>query len=167
MTKLIITYILFLICNIGLSQSNDNLIDWNNPDYSYAKVYLYGLETLDGRLIVENDSLNETVYDSEGVELSQAQAKKVIGVITGENTGTFDEQAMCFLPHHGIVFYDSKDRPIGHVSICISCGNKIVHPETISNDKGMNILTEVIRELNQPVFRQTKEYQEYSRNKNK
>ncbi|MDJ1467904.1 hypothetical protein [Xanthocytophaga flava] len=35
--------------------------------------------------------------------------------------GTLPEQAICYEPHHGIIFYDESDTPFAYFEMCFSC----------------------------------------------
>ena len=157
----IVTIIIVLLSFFSFSQKEiDSLFDFNTLDYSYAKAFLYDLEKESG-LIVKNGNLNPTIVDSVGVRLDSAQATKVIQVITGGSDGLEDERNMCFIPHHGIVFYDENDQVIAHISICFYCGTKYIYPKTIKTERGMNILADIIKELGFPIFDGPQEYAQY------
>lgn len=147
----------------GLGQVSDNTIDWNNPVFSYAKIYLYGLEKYAMDLIVENDSLNKTVYDTNGTLLNEEQAQRAIDIILGKKGSSNDEQVFCFIPHHGIVFYNTQDEIVGHISVCVYCRKIYAAPNVPFIDKGIDEMKSLILELNQPVFNDPMEYEEYAR----
>ncbi|MFM8743817.1 MAG: hypothetical protein ACKODM_10910 [Cytophagales bacterium] len=145
----------------ALGQSNQSIFDLKEPKYSMEKAYLYGLSDVEGAGdILEKGHLNKTVVDTIGVTLTGAQVKKIVTVATGNNDAEVDEQAECFLPHHGVVFYDEKNRPLASVTICFDCRRMKFHPKIVDPEKGITILKEVILELGLPVFDNFEEYLE-------
>jgi hypothetical protein len=154
----------FLILSWTVHGQTSNLtFDWNNPKYFIAKAYLYGLgEDMAGD-IIENGHLNLTVTDTIGVSLTNEQVDKVISVATEKNSGEIEEPRECFIPHHGIVFYDIGNKPLASVTICFYCGRMKFIPKTITQEKGLGILKEVILELKFPVFNHPMDYLDYGK----
>jgi hypothetical protein len=138
----------------------DSVFDFSTLKYSYAKAFLYGLEKESG-LIIKNGELNATTLDTSGIRLDSIQSIQVIQVVSGNSTGTQDEPNMCFIPHHGIVFYNENNEPIAHISICFYCETKYTYPKTLRTTSGMNILLDIIKQLGLPVFDSPEEYEQY------
>lgn len=155
------TFLIFFATVHG--QTNNLTFDWNNPKYFIAKAYLYGLSEEPAGDIIKNGLLNTTVTDTIGVTLTNEQVRKVISVATGKNSGVFGELAECFIPHHGIVFYDKDKKPLASVTICFYCGRMKFIPKTVTPEKGLGILKEVILELKFPVFNDPMDYIEYGK----
>lgn len=159
--KKVLSLVVILISFCTFSQKEkDSLLDFTTLKYSYAKAFLYGLEKNPG-LIIENDELNSTTLDKSGIRLDSIQAIRVIQVVSGISNGTQDEPNMCFIPHHGIVFYNENNEPIAHISICFYCETKYTYPNTLRTTKGMNILLDIINQLGIPVFNSPEEYKKY------
>lgn len=138
----------------------DSVFDFTTLKYSYAKAFLYGLEKESG-LIIKNGELNATTVDTSGIRLDSIQSIQVIQVVSGNSTGTQDEPNMCFIPHHGIVFYNEKDEPVAHISICFYCETKYAYPNTSKTNTGMNILLDIMKQLGLPIFESPEEYLQY------
>jgi len=52
--------------------------------------------------------------------LNALQASEIIAIVGDTNTyGNII--AACFAPHHGVIFYDAKNKPIAHIAICMGC----------------------------------------------
>lgn len=154
--------ILFFISTfqVAIGQYDTIPFDWRKVEYKTVKAYLFGLRG-DQSDIIKNGQLNPTVVDTVGTTLTKSQIERVISVITGENDGEMDEIAECFIPHHGIVFYNTRNIAIGYVSICFFCSRKKIEPKINSPGKGIEILRTVIVELGHPVFDHPVRYIEY------
>ncbi len=161
MMKNLLIVIPFCLSISCVAQQDTEQFDWNNPRFEKVKAYLYGLSRNPEMDIIVNGVLNKTAVDTTGVELNPSQIDRVVSVVTGMNSAGEDPEFFCFIPHHGIVFYDAYNRPLAHISICLSCHQKRVYPETTYHSRGMGILKEVILELGLPVFKRTEEYMEY------
>lgn len=123
MKELLIFIGVLLISIKVYPQSNSSVFDWSNPKFKVVKAYLYGLQEDEPGLIVRDGRLNSSVVDTVGVVLNLLQIEKVIDVVTGRTNDELDKQAFCFMPHHGIVFYDDYLNPVASLSICFFCGN--------------------------------------------
>jgi len=63
--------------------------------------------------------LNPKRSPKGGVELSADQVDHFLrAVATDEHPGP---HALCFYPHHALIFFDASDRIIGHYTICFKC----------------------------------------------
>jgi hypothetical protein len=152
----------FLIFSWTVRGQTSNLnFDWYNPKYFISKAYLYGLGEEPAGDIIEYGRLNTTVIDTIGVVLTNEHVRKVISVATGNNSGKIEELAECFIPHHGIVFYDKDKRPLASVTICFYCRRMKFIPETVTPEKGLGILKKVILELKFPIFHEQMDYIDY------
>lgn len=131
------------------------------PPYSYAKAYLYGID--DSRVfhIVYDGKLDPSVVDTNGVKLSEQAAKKVELVASGKLGENEDLVQECFIPHHGVVFYNSKNKPVAWVSMCFMCNTMHVEPENGLPDRGMPELRKIIKECGLPIFKRQEQYLEY------
>lgn len=88
------------------------------PSKEYSRVVAYEFEDQQGNYIINKGQLNATVIDS--VEMDAKQAKAVLAILNDPNTygGT---PTRCFIPRMGLVYYNAKNQPVGHVSICLQC----------------------------------------------
>ncbi len=159
---------------IGNAQTKSK---WPGVEYAYATGYLYNLE---GRLagnhaIIKRDTtLDETVV-GKGVVLNEKQIKTVLDIVNGKNSKALqDGLSSCFIPHHGIVFYDEKDQPVAYITICFYCEGIRIHPTSYYSTResakvsprqekmvkhNLEQLTHIIKDLGHPVLNSPYEYQ--------
>ena len=64
----------------------------------------------------------------EGVELNEVQLKTLM-VLLGDRATYGDDEGKCFIPRHGVVFYDAAGAPVAWVSICFECNHLRSAPE--------------------------------------
>lgn len=151
MYKITSYLVLFFCASSNLFAQNDTLFDFQKLNYTYAKAYLYNPEDLSRIPILKEGALNKTVQDTNGVLLDSSQANNVIQIISGQGNYTPDVPSFCFIPHHGIVFYNDMNEAIAHISICFSCHTKVVVPKTTLTKAGLTELEEIIRALGLPI----------------
>lgn len=80
--------------------------------------YDYTQETSED-VVVEGRLHKGVLHTSK--DLTAEQTKKLYSAITG--THFHMKGAMCFMPHHGFIFYDADDKIIGSITICLKCNN--------------------------------------------
>lgn len=118
---------LFLLC-ISCYSITISAKSFLFPDvkYSYAKVYYFNvLDSEKSRPtsyiytqsegFAEGSFLSDILLSKESIsEISKVLSKGVDGLLLGLSG--------CFVPRHGIVFFDEKDIPVASISICFECG---------------------------------------------
>lgn len=125
---------------------------WPRSAYAQVKIYVYNLHKLylhgEGSLsiIMEKDSLNPDVADPDGLLLTPAQVKRLIPMLNSSNK-PYEKRG--FNPHHGIVFYDGKGKPVAYTNICIE-SQQSRFSGTIGNNVGYEGFVEFLKELQLP-----------------
>ena len=84
----------------------------------------------------------------------------------------------CYIPHHAIVYYDDKDKPVASLSICFMCeAIRFYYPARKDKPVKYSKKTEemalvqlekikkIFLELGYPVFKNPEEYIKYKSNK--
>jgi hypothetical protein len=118
---------LFLLCIscYGITISAKSFL-FPDVKYSYAKVYYFNvLDSEKSRLpsyiytqsegYAEGSVLSDLLLSKESIsEISKVLSKGVDGLLIGLSG--------CFIPRHGIVYFDEKDIPVASISICFECG---------------------------------------------
>lgn len=97
---------------------------WPNVKYSYAMVYLYNIDgELHGKHQILKDGKLDKTVQGEGKKLSNEQLEKLDGIFS--SGAAIDELlnglSGCYIPRHGIVYYDEKNKPVASMSICFEC----------------------------------------------
>lgn len=128
------------------SKQPDETIEWQ-PDYEYVRAYQYNLDSERSDYIVVDGRLHPTVVDTMGVELSDHQVTQVLGIVNGTLGTDEDIVAECFIPRHGLVFYDSQRKPTAHISICFECNQLRVEPDNDLPNRGMPLFKRLFHEM--------------------
>jgi hypothetical protein len=116
-------FILFIIVAFSLNAQAGGFI-FPNVEYEYAKVYLFNLD------LEEPSQMDFRIY-KDGV---YAKSKLGNGVLLSDEFHTkirktfargIDELIMglskCYMPRHGIIYYDANHQPVLSLSICFEC----------------------------------------------
>lgn len=120
--KSFVTLILVFNCSLFISAKSFIFPD---VSYSYINVYYFNINNTTSRpaSYVYNptdgfakDTLKAafTIQKDTKTKLSQILSKGVDGLLIGLSG--------CFIPRHGLVFYDDKNNPVASLSICFECG---------------------------------------------
>lgn len=139
-----------------------NKFNWLNFPYDDVRVYLYGLQPNSYMLpeeIITGDSLNPSVLNKEGIQLTSDQIARVNEILSGKFFSKEDRlAASCFLPHHGIVFYH-EGKVVGHISICLMCTRLKAYPHVGYFDYEQ--LSALMKEIHLPTFKNVDEVDAY------
>jgi hypothetical protein len=151
---------------------------WPHLEFAYVKAYLYNLDNqlLGNHAVIKDNQLDKTVV-GDGVLLDKKQVETILDVINSDIAGLIVGLSKSYIPHHGIVFYDSTHQPVAYITLCFDCEALRVHPgidipkitEELSDQeiKRLLILLEhckqVILETKLPVFNSPFDYQEYGK----
>jgi hypothetical protein len=118
---------LFLLCIscYGITISAKSFL-FPDVKYSYAKVYYFNVVDSEksrppsyiytqSEGYAEGSVLSDILLSKESIsEISKVLSKGVDGLLIGLSG--------CFIPRHGIVYFDEKDIPVASISICFECG---------------------------------------------
>ena len=123
-----IAFILVLISSQFVSTAQSK--NFPTVEYSYAKMYLFNLaetkERPEGK--IWNGSSYAKTKHGEGKIIDEV-GTKVLSRITGMDMSSLNlGLSKCFIPRHGIVYYDEKDTPVASISICFECEKIALFP---------------------------------------
>ena len=104
----------------------------------FSKAVLYQFE---GGESMFKRGTKELITMEEEIILNASQTQEIISIL-GDTTTFGGGKADCFAPQHGVIFYDAKKQPIGHVTICMSCN----HLES-SHSIGANLYHYIIEQI--------------------
>lgn len=134
---------------------------WVKKNYQYARVYLYsGANSYDS--IIKGGRLHSTVITKNGFLLNKEESERInFNLQNGKASSDTLGPADCFQPHHGIVYYNSRDKPVGHISACFLCNDMKVFP--VANKFSLDTLRDLFDKKGIPVFEEGEiyKYQEY------
>jgi|GEM_PF-5615961 len=142
-TGLFCTLFFLLTASFTHAQSKEKLC-FITVDFDKIKAYLYDGSAM--QLIVETGVLDSSVIDTAGYTLTKQQIRKLDWlladttnidfesktetIINGRKKSFYDsficDQAFCFMPHHGLVFY-RQNKIVGHISVCFGCNQVSIH----------------------------------------
>ena len=116
---------------------------YEQNDSSYYRMYegLIPNQAIDFDLVYRKRGTKELITMEEEIILNASQTQEIISIL-GDTTTFGGGKADCFAPQHGVIFYDAKKQPIGHVTICMSCN----HLES-SHSIGANLYHYIIEQI--------------------
>ena len=98
------------------------------------------------KTVVMNGSLNASRQPAAGVTLSDVQVQRFLDATTGASHPA--PVALCFYPHHGLVFYDKSGRILGSYTICFMCSGFVPDaPRSFVSEPDYEALSGLLREL--------------------
>lgn len=134
---------------------------WIGKKYEYANVYLYmGGNRYDS--IIKGNKLHSSVISKKGFLLGKEECDRInFNLQNGRASTDTIGPADCFQPHHGIVFYNSRHKPVGHISVCFLCNDMKVFPT--ANKFTLDTLRDLFNKKDIPVFDEEEiyKYQQY------
>jgi hypothetical protein len=171
--------LLFAILSSIFSLTLYAQVKWPAVKYRYAKAYLYNL---DGSLagnhkIIKDGALDTTVTDT-GKFLHKEHLDVLKKLFTENLYILSNGLSNCYIPHHAIVYYDDKNKPIASLSVCFMCqAVRFYYPVRKDKPLKLNQYTEksaiaqlerikqIFLELGYPVFNDAESYKNYQKNK--
>ena len=143
--------------------------------YSYAKLYLFNINQVDDQMpefsIHRNGVYSKSklgngyeLPDESLVKISELMAQGVDELLTGLSS--------CYLPRHGIIYFNELNEPVASLSICFECDRISVWQDGMTyepkvDEKKFNTtkaegqitqLEEIIRKTDVPVFDKPEDY---------
>ena len=95
-----------------------------NGNYSYAKLYFYNINW-DQKGRPDYHIFDGRVYAASKIGDGITMDQKVLDQIHGIMVRGVDEMLMgmakCYIPRHGIIYYDENNEPIASLSMCFEC----------------------------------------------
>lgn len=161
-----------LLLNISqiVSVAQDN--NFSNLTYSYVKIHLFNIEE-------SNDKPDRYVWDDNGyassiighgIRLQRNELSRLQGVVQQDLSSLILGLSKCFVPRHGLIYFNDKDEPVASVSICFECEKITLYPNSYANIKFDSAFSELtalsqldsLRELmilsNLPVYKDVNLY---------
>lgn len=130
MRIIISSIVLTLACS---SMSAWGQTEWTDLRYDQVTAYFVRHPLIEEE-IIENGKLNAKLDSSNVVTLSSAQIRKVNRILTKRDRPGEYSVMECFLPRHGLVFWDEKRNPIAWVSVCFECNQIKASPDLNKSD---------------------------------
>ena len=95
-----------------------------NVKYSYAKLYFYNIYWDEVERPDQDIYANGTYASSKignGIDLSDETLDQIKGVFARGANELVMGLSKCFIPRHGIIYYNSDNQPVASLSICFEC----------------------------------------------
>jgi hypothetical protein len=106
---------------------------WIKFSYEYATAY-FSRQPLIDQEIIKDGKLNPGIKDSLSLTLSAERIKHLNKILTRKDRNKLYAIGECFLPRHGVVFWDKDNSPIAWVSVCFECNQIKATPKLDKND---------------------------------
>jgi hypothetical protein len=131
-----------LICLLTLLLSNLYAgFHFPDEDFAYAKIYYFNTGELDGKpdthIYTKEDGWAKSMVDIEKIS-SKALTSNIEKLFLYGADGLLTGLSKCFIPRHGVVYFDDKDQPVASFSICFECqavrmwtkSTGVIHPKS-------------------------------------
>lgn len=114
-----------------------------------------------GLSIVKENELSKDIIGAYTRTLSPFSKRKLAAILTQKNKKPL-LVSDCFLPHHGIVFWNEEGAIIGHLSICFHCNNYRAVPRDLSAEVlNLEGLKRLFKKQAIPVMDDIKDYKQF------
>lgn len=171
--------LLFLLLSSGLSFSGGFIFP--NVEYDHARVYLFNTnkeaETKKPDFSVYQDGIFAYSKVGNGWEFTDQMNSEMNAIFKTGVDMLVSGLSGCYIPRHGIIYYDKVGKPVASLSICFECqriyfwsSQKLpVFPSKVSEkqipkaEKQMIDLETLFTRNTIPVYKQTDSYMEFTK----
>jgi hypothetical protein len=154
---------------------------WPPDTFSYVEAYTYNVgDAQHFGYIVRNEQLDSSIVAR--VRLNKQSVNDLLTTINNSLPELYMGLSKCFIPHHGLVFYNHRNEVIAHLSLCFYCevikAVPAVLPEKAFESphlfeekrieqvyQDLNSLKMVFERYKLPIFGRLEDYQQYYQNK--
>jgi hypothetical protein len=94
-------------------------------DFSYAKIYYFNLGEITSRpddYIYDDKAGFAKSIEGEGKLSSDGLTANIEKLFLYHKDALLNGLSSCYIPRHGIVYFDKNDQPVASLSICFECG---------------------------------------------
>lgn len=153
-----------------------------NVNYAYAKLYLMNVNIDGGAFYADYDVFRDGLYANtkvgDGIDLPSEMLDKIHNVMKTGVDELIYGLGKCYIPRHGIIYFDKLGTPVASLSICFECDRislwsvheypEFKDPEKANNwkkaENQMADLKSIMKEYEMPVFNVELEYANYIAN---
>ena len=148
-----ITFILLIISSIYVQAGR-----WLPREIKEVRAYVYDYKQEPKNMsLLKDGRLHTGIINTGGSKLSDDQIKRLKKALVSSEPR--QAGALCYMPHHGFIFFDSRGKAMGHIELCFQCGNVDYSPRGLPdrewNWKEMKLILE---ELKIPVLKKDEQY---------
>jgi len=115
-------------------------------EYSYVKVFLMNIEKTTAKPDLNILSLDRYCKSKigNGTLLDEDQLESLQDLLTQNMLSLHVGLSKCFIPRHGIVYYNDKHEPVAAMSLCFECEKVRFYPNIYKDVKGPVQSTKVV-----------------------
>jgi hypothetical protein len=147
-------------------------------EYAYVKAYLFN------PVSVRQDGLDTHIFDGtrfaqtkvgDGTPMNTRAVNAINRIISAEDGILIEGLSKCFIPRHGLVYYNHANQPVASVSICFECEGLRTYPKRKRRSgrgevtervirkalKRLAALRSILETVKLPVFDQSIDYQNH------
>jgi hypothetical protein len=125
------TILLLTISCSGTKTTKKN--NWVNFKYDHATAY-FSNKPLAEEEFIKGGKLNKALTDTIGVILSSRKIQELNQILITPDPEKLYPIMDCFIPRHGVVFWDKDQKPVAWISVCFECRQIIAQPEITKYD---------------------------------
>ncbi len=93
-------------------------------EYEYAKIYYFNLGEIttrpDDYIYTKENGFAKSI-EGEGILSSNALPANIEKLFLYKKDGLLNGLSGCYIPRHGVVYFDKNDNPVASLSICFEC----------------------------------------------
>lgn len=116
-------FTLLLLLLVGLSAKSASFT-FPNVEFSYAKLYFFNLK-LDKPSGMDFAIYDKGVYAASKLGTGLILSKSFLDKVENTLKNGVEELVMglgkCYMPRHGIIYYDENNMPVASLSVCFEC----------------------------------------------
>ncbi|MDL5044992.1 hypothetical protein QQ054_02910 [Oscillatoria amoena NRMC-F 0135] len=140
--------------------------NWPGVEYATAKAFMIADSERYLEAIEQGKRVDSLIAGAEVWEVTKEVAEKLSDVFCKPiDKNKVRRVADCFVPRHGVIFYDASGNYTAHVTICFECNHYKVYPAPKNID--IEALKSWCKELGMPVFDRDDKYHEYFKQRKK
>ena len=131
---------------------------WLPREIHEVRAYVYDYTQEDGNIsLLKKGRLHSGVINRGGATLSEKQVERLKDALRSDEDRV--PGALCYLPHHGFVFYDEAGVAMGHIELCFQCRNVDSSPKGLPEKEwDWKAIRQLLKELEIPVLEKSAEY---------
>lgn len=162
---------LFFLLLVGFQKVSEAQHSFPKERYSYAKLYLMNTKKSTSRPDLSAWKNDRYAFSKmgEGIALNEEHIA-ALNKITAQDMSTLQGGlSKCFLPRHGIIFFDDANRPVASISICFECQKIDLYPARVVNSnnkfdskkamKQLKAFEKFVTDLGLPIFDEARLYE--------
>ena len=132
--------------------------EWLPRKIHEVRAYVYDFTMEERNLsLLKNGKLHKGIINDGGAKLSDEQVERLQDALRSKQERI--PGALCYLPHHGFVFFDADGKPMGHIELCFQCGNVDSSPKgPPDNEWNWEEISKILGELKIPILEEDEDY---------